>query len=82
MCWKNWWLWIDFVCKKANKIIYIQASYYLNSDETIEREFNSLLLVRDNYPKYVISMDTLDFSQKGIIHLNLLDFLTYKKGDI
>ena len=73
---------IDFVCKKANKIIYIQVSYYLNSDETIEREFNSLLLVRDNYPKYVISMDTLDFSQKGIIHLNLLDFLTYKKGDI
>ena len=73
---------IDFVCKKTDRIIYIQVSYHLDSDEVIEREFGSLLLVKDNYPKFVISMDKFDFSQKGIIHLNLLDFLTYKKGDI
>ena len=73
---------IDFVCRQNDKIIYVQVSYHLDSDEVIEREFGSLLLIKDNFPKYVISMDKFDFSQKGIIHLNLVDFLTYKKGDI
>ena len=73
---------IDFVCRKTDRVIYVQVINHLDSDEVIEREFGSLLLVKDNYPKFVISMDKFDFSQKGIIHLNLLDFLTYKKGDI
>ena len=33
-------------------------------------------MIKDNYPKYVISLDQLDFSRNGITHLNLLDFLT------
>lgn len=67
---------IDFICRKANKKIYVQVCYLLNSEKTEEREFSPLLMVNDNYPKYVISMDNLDFSKKGIIHLNLIDFLT------
>lgn len=67
---------IDFVCKKPNKKIYVQVSYMLGDDSTIEREFKPLLMIKDNYPKYVISLDQLDFSRNGITHLNLLDFLT------
>ena len=66
---------VDFVCKKQNKPIYIQVSYLLASEETIEREFKPLKNISDNYPKYVITMDNLDMSHEGIRHLNLLDFL-------
>ena len=66
---------IDFVAKKHKSKVYIQVTYSLSSDETIEREFRPLLKVKDNYPKYVISTDKFDFSQEGIIHQNLIDFL-------
>lgn len=66
---------VDFVCKKQNKPIYIQVSYLLASEETIERDFKPLKNISDNYPKYVITMDNLDMSHEGIRHLNLLDFL-------
>ena len=66
---------VDFVCKKQNKLIYIQVSYLLASEETIEREFKPLKKISDNYPKYVITMDDVDMSHEGIIHLNLIDFL-------
>ena len=66
---------VDFVCKKQNKPIYIQVSYLLASEETIEREFKPLKNISDNYPKYVITMDNLNMSHEGIRHLNLLDFL-------
>ena len=66
---------VDFVCKKQNKPIYIQVSYMLASEETIEREFKPLKNILDNYPKYVITMDDVDMSHEGIQHLNLVDFL-------
>ncbi|MBE6493978.1 MAG: ATP-binding protein [Methanosphaera stadtmanae] len=66
---------IDFIAKKYKQKIYIQVSYCLSSDETIQREFRPLLKVKNNYPKYVISTDNFDFSQDGIIHQNLIDFL-------
>ena len=66
---------MDFVCKKQNKLIYIQVSYLLASEETIEREFKPLKKISDNYPKYVITMDDVDMSHEGIFHLNLIDFL-------
>ena len=70
---------VDFVCRKGDKICYIQVSYQLANEETIEREFKPLLEIRDNYPKYVISMDKIDFSHDGIIHLNIIDFLLENK---
>lgn len=66
---------IDFVCKKGGECLYIQVSYLMPDSSTREREFAPLLLIKDNYPKYVISMDELDFSQQGIQHKNIIDFL-------
>lgn len=66
---------IDFIAEKQGKKIYIQVAYLLANDETIKREFSVYNSVKDSYPKYVVSMDELDFSQNGIIHKNIKDFL-------
>ncbi|RKX62468.1 MAG: ATPase [Thermodesulfobacteriota bacterium] len=67
---------IDFIAEKENRKMYIQVTYMLLSPETIEREFSALRSIKDNYPKYVISMDTVfgnDF--EGIRRINLIEFL-------
>lgn len=67
---------IDFIAEKENRKIYLQVTYLLASPETIEREFLALKMIKDNYPKYVISMDKIfgtDF--EGIKRINLVDFL-------
>lgn len=62
---------IDFVAEKAEKRIYVQATYLLSSDETIEREFGNLLKIKDNYEKFVVSMDDVKFSNyQGIKHIS------------
>ena len=66
---------VDFVSIKDKKIKYIQVSLYLNSEETINREFGAYKSIQDNYPKYVISLDDVDMSTNGIKHLNVFDFL-------
>ena len=66
---------IDFVCKKNDETIYIQVSYLLASEDTKEREFSVLENIKDNYPKYVLSMDEFDMSRNGIKHVNLIEFL-------
>lgn len=71
---------IDFIAEKENKKMYIQVAYMLSSPETIEREFSALRSIKDNYPKYVISMDTVfgnDF--EGIRRINLIEFLLNPK---
>ena len=70
---------IDFVCKKPKgQRLYVQASYIIADDETREREFGNLQSIKDNYPKYVISMTPLVSRQdsEGITHLHLRRFLT------
>ena len=66
---------IDFIAEKQGKKIYVQVAYLLANEETIRREFSVYNSVKDSYPKYVVSMDDLDFSQNGIIHKNIKDFL-------
>ena len=66
---------IDFITEKQGKKIYIQVAYLLANEETLKREFSVYNFVKDSYPKYVVSMDDLDFSQNGIIHKNIKDFL-------
>ena len=66
---------VDFDCRKANQIKYIQVSQSILDENTRKREFKSLEKISDSYPKYVISMDSFDFSANGIIHLNIIDFL-------
>ena len=66
---------IDFIGEKQNQKIYIQAAYLLASEETIQREFGVYNHVRDNFPKYVVTMDELDMSRDGIKHCNIREFL-------
>lgn len=66
---------IDFVAKKGEDISYFQIAYLMENEKTREREFGAYDLITDNYPKYVLSMDKLDFSQRGIVHKNIIDFL-------
>ena len=66
---------IDFVCDKQGERIYIQVTYLLASEETIKREFGAYDNIKDNYPKYVLSLDEFDMSRDGIKHLNIREFL-------
>lgn len=66
---------VDFIAKKFNEIKYIQVTYILADEKVIEREFGAFNSIDDNYPKYVISLDKMDFSRNGIIHKNIIDFL-------
>lgn len=66
---------IDFVCTKDKEKLYIQVTYQLENDKTIEREFSGLAKINDNFDKYVLSMDKLDFSGNGLKHRNIIDFL-------
>ena len=66
---------IDFVCRKQSEKLYVQVTYLLASDETIAREFGVYDVIRDNYPKYVVSLDEFDMSRNGIKHRNIRDFL-------
>lgn len=67
---------IDFVCKKQNNVLYVQVTLNLTNEKVVKREFENLLLIKDNYTKIVVSLD--DFivdSYKGVKHINLRDFL-------
>ena len=66
---------IDFIAQRGNQKEYFQVCYLLASEETIKREFRAFNSVKDNYPKYVLSLDKFDFSQDGIIHKNIIDWL-------
>ena len=69
---------IDFVATKGNRTIYVQVSYMLASEETVEREFGNLAGIKDNFPKYVVTMDpvTGGFDRyPGINHVHLREFL-------
>lgn len=65
---------IDFIATRFEEKEYYQVTFHLG-DDIIEREFGVYKNIQDNYPKYVISCDTFDFSQNGIIHKNIIDFL-------
>jgi len=66
---------VDFVAEEGNSRIYVQVSYLLASDETMEKEFSVLETIPDNYPKYVVTMDEIDRGRNGIKHMNIRDFL-------
>ncbi len=70
---------IDFVCQKRSEKLYVQVAYLLADESTAEREFGVYAEIRDNFPKYVVTMDELDMSRDGIIHRNIRDFLMDSK---
>lgn len=67
---------VDFVAVRGNEKEYYQVAYYLYDQKVIDREFGAFREIEDNYPKYVISLDKMDFSRDGIIHKNAVRFLT------
>lgn len=69
---------VDFVATKGDGIVYVQVTYLLASEDTIAREFGNLAGIKDNYPKYVVSMDPIsgELSEyPGIHHVHLREFL-------
>lgn len=72
---------IDFICEKQNQKLYIQVTYLLASEDTIHREFGVYDTIRDNFPKYVVSMDEIDMSRNGIKHRNIREFLLSEKWE-
>ena len=66
---------IDFVCDKQGEKLYVQVAYLLAAEDTVNREFDVYDSVRDNFPKYVVSLDEFDMSRNGIKHRNIRDFL-------
>lgn len=66
---------IDFVAIKNGKKCFLQVTYLLASEKTIQREFGAYSNITDASPKYVMSLDKIDMSHDGIIHINIVDFL-------
>ena len=71
---------INFIAKKEKSLSYYQISYKIRDEKTRERIFETYNLVTDNFPKYVLSMDHSNFSQDGVIHKNIIDFLLEDEG--
>lgn len=69
---------IDFVATKGNERIYVQVTYIMRSEDTEAREFGNLMMIKDNYPKYLVSMEPITGEHPdypGMIHIHLRDFL-------
>lgn len=68
---------VDFVARKGELVIYVQATYQMSDEATRQREFGNLLAIRNSYPKYVVSLDewTSDSIVDGIHHIHLAEFL-------
>lgn len=67
---------VDFVCTRGGETLYVQVTQELSKPETIAREFNNLLKIKDNYPKLIISGErSFENSYEGVRHLYIRDFL-------
>ncbi|MDR0654455.1 MAG: hypothetical protein LBG12_14280 [Synergistaceae bacterium] len=68
---------VDFIGERGGDMIYVQVAYLVGgSRTTLDREFSPLLAIKDNHPKYVLSMDDLHGDgEDGVRHLHIADFL-------
>ncbi len=67
---------VDFICERKNEKMYVQVSYLLSNENTIQREFGNLLKISDNHSKMVVSMDKFaGEGYDGIKHIYIRDFL-------
>lgn len=68
---------VDFVGIRRDEKIYVQVTYRMESEATVEREFAPLLAIGDHYPKFVVSMDEVwQDNIEGVRHRHIADFLT------
>ena len=67
---------VDFFATKFREKQYIQVAYVMPTKETIDREFDSLEKIKDNLPKYVLTMDDMLIdNEKGIVHQHVWDYI-------
>ena len=66
---------VDFVAERNGETEYYQVATTVMSDDTFDREITPLKRIRDNYPKYIITMDELQMNEEGIKIINVIDFL-------
>ena len=71
---------INFIAKKEKSLSYYQISYKIRDEKIRERIFETYNSITDNFPKYVLSIDHSNFSQDGVIHKNIIDFLLEDEG--
>jgi hypothetical protein len=71
---------IDFVAERNGLKVYVQVCLQITEKSTLSREFGNLMMINDNYPKYVITLNDLIIGNdyQGIKQMNLLDFLMYE----
>ena len=60
--------------KGGDRRLYVQVAYEVTPDNAT-REFGNFSVIRDNWPKLVVSRDTVPLSRNGIRHVNIVDFL-------
>ena len=70
---------VDFIAIRNGKKCFIQVSYLMPSQSTIDREFGAFAPIADASPKYVLSLDKVDMSHNGIAHMNIVDFLLHRQ---
>jgi predicted AAA+ superfamily ATPase len=71
---------VDFVAEKSENKLYIQVTYKMTEQSTIDREFSSLIQIKDNHPKYVVTMDEFwKDNIEGIKHIHIADFLLMER---
>lgn len=67
---------VDFVVQKSNNIQeYYQVAYTVSDEKTFNREFSSFRKIKDNYPKYLLTMDYDNTSIEGVQKINVIDWL-------
>ena len=67
---------IDFLATRQNEKLYVQVTQRIASEKTERREYDRLLEIRDNYPKYVLRTDEFaDGNHEGIRTMHVADFL-------
>jgi predicted AAA+ superfamily ATPase len=67
---------IDFVATRSGNKLYVQVTQEINSEKTEHREYNGLLHIRDNYPKYVLRTDEFaGGNYDGVKSMHIADFL-------
>ncbi|WP_315324055.1 ATP-binding protein [Fusobacterium pseudoperiodonticum] len=71
---------INFIAKKEKDLYYYQILYKIRDEKIRENIFEVYNSIEDNFPKYVLSMDHSNFSQDGVIHKNIIDFLLGDEG--
>ena len=67
---------VDFVAKKADRIIYLQCTYTLSDESTVEREYSSLEAIDDNFEKIVVSLNEITVPLRGgIRHVKVWELI-------